>query len=247
MHRTLSAFATLALATAATAAPAPLDPVLVHAKLVQQGEQIIAELIAAESAREAYDREGGEQLQTEAEVKAKAAALNDDNAAYTAAASEHAAAIKLYNEQCGSKSAPAPRKFKTQQELDAAKAAEAQRVAGCSERVIALDAKGKQLDARRADLEARRSALQTKVDAGNASIDAQEKRGRELAERLSAAEEAADEWLVQMNQILDNKNFQARAYKKEGCNARREMVTTGKDLKVFHGYMYLCAGVLKGF
>ena len=110
MHRTLPAFAALALATAATAAPAPLDPVLVHAKLVQQGEKIIAELIAAEAAREAYDREGGEQLQTEAEVKAKAAALNDDNAAYTAAASEHAAAIKLYNEQCGSKSAPAPRK-----------------------------------------------------------------------------------------------------------------------------------------
>lgn len=243
----LASLAAIALAAGTAAAPAPLDPVQVHAKLVQQGEKIIDELIAAEAAREAYDREGGQQLETEADVKAKAAALNSDSAAYTAAASDHATAVKAYNEQCGSKAAPAPRKFKTQQELDAAKAAEAQRVAGCNDRAIALDAQGKALDARRADLEARRAALQTKVDAGNASIDAQEKRGRELAERLSAAQDAADTWLEQVNQILANKNFQARAFKKEGCNARREMVTTGKDLKVFHGYIYLCAGVLKGF
>jgi chromosome segregation ATPase len=242
------AFTTCLIAAfAAGAGPAaPVDPVALHAKLVKDGEKVVADLLAAEAAREAYDREGTKSLQTESTVQAKVEALNKDNAAYTKVAADHALEIKLYNEQCGKSAAPAPKKFKTQAELDAAKAAEVARVTGCNDRAMALDTRSKALDEQRAGLETRRAELQSKVSATNESIDQQQARGRELNDKLGAAEEAADEWLTQMNAVLNNKAFLARAHKVEGCKARREMVISGKDLKVFHGYMYLCAGVLKG-
>ena len=246
MRHALAIAAIFATAFATTAGPA-VDPVALHAKLVKDGEKIVNDLVAAEAAREAYDHEGQKALTTEAGVQSRVVALNQDTDAYAAKATELAAAVKRYNAGCGSKNAPAPKKFKTQAELDAATAAEAQRVAGCNDQATPLDARGKALDAERAGLEQRRAELQGKVEATNQNIDAQEARGRELNDRLSAAEDAADTWLEQMNAVLNNKTFQARAFKKEGCNARREMVISGKDLKVFHGYMYLCAGVVKGF
>ena len=233
-------------ALAALSQPA-VDPVARLAALVAEGDKLVGGLLAAEAAREAYDREGRAAASGDAALEGKVRTLDADNAAYTAAAAGHATAIKSHNDLCGSAAVAGtpPPKYKTKEELAAAQAAEAKRVADCDAQVSALDAHSKALDAQLAALQARRAALQQRVDSSNASLDAQEKRGRELNQSLSDAEDSADAWLERMNEALGSDPFRVRAQGVEGCKARREMVLSGKDLKVFHDLMQTCARNLK--
>jgi chromosome segregation ATPase len=244
MHRTLALAALIAAGTAA-AAPAA-DPFARHAALVAEGDRVIAQLIAAEAARDDYDKDEAALARGEDPIQSKVKALNADNAAYKKDAEALAASVKAHNAACGGGAAGGePKKFKTKEELEAAKADETKRVADCDADGTALDAQGKALDARLVDLQARHTALDAQVKRSNDSIDQQEARGRKLAEDLTTADDAADAWLAKINGVLNDRAFGAKATGVEGCRARREMVMSGKDLKVFNDLMHTCAKNLK--
>jgi len=232
------------LSIAGSASAGTADPIARHAQLVAEGERVIAALIAAEAARDDYDRDDAALARGEDPIQSKVAALNADNATYKTDAEALAASVKAHNASCG-KGGGEAKKFKSKEELAAAKSAEAKRVADCDAESAAFDARGKDLDGRLAELQARHQALDAQVKRSNDSIDQQEARGRKLAEDLTVAEDAADTWLNKMNAVLNDRAFGAQATGVEGCRARREMVMSGKDLKVFNDLMRTCAKNLK--
>ena len=216
------------------------DPAARLAALAAEGDEVVGTLLAAEAAREAYDR--GTQ-DGDGTLAAQVKALDADNAAHARVAAELGTAVTAHNGRCGAKAVAGkePQKYKTKEERDAALAGDAQRVADCDAEAAALDARGKALDARSGELQARHASLQQRVDASNAALDSQERRGRELNDALNAAQDAAEAWLERMNELLGTDAFQSRAQGVTGCKARREMVLSGKDLKVFHDLMQTCA------
>lgn len=248
MRRPLLSLALAVLATAVQAGPAA-DPLR---DLVQQGRRYASELERLEAERTALDREEVTLNTADLALPREVAAMDARVAAFTARDAAQAELIRAHNARCGAGASDAgefkeTRKFKDPKEYEAAKARlaewqarEAERVAACEAAGTQLDVETRALDAERAALTPARDALQARIDAQNRASDTFSERSMRNAKALSAAEEAAQDWLDRLNALQATPAYAVRAATHKPCAAKREMVVTGADLGVLVGLLSRC-------